>query len=162
MTVSLSERALCVIASRLRAIRTDDGYSTNAGLNVLRARRKVNADECPAAVVWDLGETVNGESGASGNGAMNIVMSVNVEAHAAANAEDTGEVLERVKADVKRAVMSASMNGGIEDDAGQIGVLTYKGAACFAREDGATTESITVQFSISITERYGDPTRATR
>jgi hypothetical protein len=97
--ISQSERALCEIERRMKRIRTDDGYHTNAGLNVFRARRKL--DTLPAIVVWDSGEDPQGNNP---TGAFDVSLNVSIEVHATVNQDDTGIVLEKLKADVKRAM----------------------------------------------------------
>jgi len=146
---SLAERALCVIESRLRGIRTEDGYATDAGLNVFRARRKLGTDECPAAVVWDLGETVTASQGSRDE----IDLLVGIEVHVPAG--DCGSLLEAVKADAKRTVRPTANKDVLRDSPGTI---RYDGAVLFAREDGAETESITLKFIVHYTEVVGDPT----
>jgi hypothetical protein len=150
---SLAERALCVIESRLKQIRTDSGYKTDTGEKILRARRKLSADECPAAVIWDIGDIIDN----AGDNRDVLDLEVHVEAHVPANQNDTGVALEAVKADVKRAIRPKDKKGNIADEQGQIGAIRYNGAQCFEREDGAATESITLKFLIRLTEIAGDP-----
>lgn len=155
MTASLAERALCVIESRLKSIRTEDGYSTDAGLNVFRARRKLADADLPAAVLWDVGDSLNNSTPGSSRDLIDL--QAHVEVHAPANQDDTGRTLEAIKADVKRAIRPQG-NDCLKDDLGQIGALRYDGAQVFEREDGAASESITLRFIVALVEKIGDPT----
>jgi hypothetical protein len=51
MEQSIAERIFCVIEKRLRRISKTDGYNTDAGLNVFRARRSIDISmNCPLSV----------------------------------------------------------------------------------------------------------------
>lgn len=153
MTDSLAERALCVIESRLKAIRTEDGFSTGAGLNVLRARASVADTECPVVVVWDGGEQPDG---VISDVSFTNVLIVAIVSYAAANQTSTGRILEKLKADVKRALL---VDVGLNDDDGQIGALSYLGATPVERRDGASIEGIVMTFHVTMKENVGEPDR---
>lgn len=164
---SISERALCEIEKRLKGVREEDGYSSNAGLHVFRARRSLSTDDLPALVIWDAGEqptssTTNGDlpSGTS----VRILLTVNVEIAALASQKDTGFILEQLKADVKRALFgNGNVNGYLDDmesPAGKkvsIGELGYLGVQVFPREDGAVSESLTMKFGVRYVENIANP-----
>lgn len=154
---SLSERALCEIERRLRRVRTVDGFETDAGRNVFRARRSITVDEFGALVLWDGGESAAGESGQP----IKIVLSVTVKAHALATQCETGFVLEKMKADVKRAVLSEG-NGALAEPGPpsperKIGWIRYTGAQPSPREEGSTSESVELTFEVGYVEGFGNP-----
>lgn len=155
---SLCERALCEVERRLSEIARADAYSTDAGLRVLRARRQLAPVEIPAVVVWDNGEQVDAGTGGGAHRSMTMRLAIEVEAHVCADQNSTGEQLERIKADVKRALCEG--NGALIDDIGAIGMLAYVGAQAQSRESGAESESVTLQFEASYKEAYGDPSKA--
>jgi hypothetical protein len=155
MPLTLAERALCIIESRLAGIARLDGYATDAGLRVFRARRTLDERDIPAVVLWDDGETV--ADGGSGNTAsMSIGLTFSIDAHVPADQDCTGRELERVKGDVKRGVLAA--RGALIDDLGAIGVITYTGCDTQARSDGAASEAVSLHFTANYKEAFGDPT----
>lgn len=158
---SISERALCEIEKRLHKVREEDGYSSNGGLKVFRARRSLSIADLPAFVIWDSGEqpTSSVTNGNLPSGVIQIDLGVNVEIAALANKQDTGFILEQLKADVKRALFGdGNENGGLYDaksKEGQIGALGYTGVQVFPREDGAVSESLTMKFIVRFKENLG-------
>lgn len=154
---SLSERALCEIERRLRRVREDDGFATDAGRNVYRAQRSIEVDEYGALALWDDGETASGEAG----NPIKITLSVSIEAKVLADKCETGVALESIKADVKRAVLSQG-NGALAEPGPpspelKIGVIRYTGAQPSSREEGSISESIVLAFEVSYVEGFGNP-----
>lgn len=156
MIESIAERVLCIIQSRLAGILSADGYWTSAGRNVLRAQRTLEEADLPALVIWDDGETARGASGNSAS--MDMELQITIDAHVSADQDCTGKMLERIRADVKRACLVG--RGALSDEVGAIGVLTYTGTDMQARSDGAGSEAVAVRFTASYREAYGDPTQA--
>ncbi|MDN5924460.1 MAG: hypothetical protein L0H70_05615 [Xanthomonadales bacterium] len=156
MIDTLAERVLCIVASRLADIARMDYYATDAGLRVLRARRTLDVAELPALVLWDDGEQAADAAGS--NQSMAITLNLTVDAHVTADQDCTGAMLERIRADVKRACLID--RGALADQRGAIGVLTYTGTDTQARSDGACSESVAVHFIANYKEAYGDPTTA--
>lgn len=157
MAAPLAERALCEIECRLKRIRAADGFATDAGRSVFRSRRRIDANRCPAASVWDAGEQVTNGGGSSD--AYDVVLRASVEVHVVADQDATGHVLELAKADVKRALLRGSKGalGDSPDRAGYIGTLAYTGCIANPREEGATTESVSMTFEVRYREGYGNP-----
>ena len=156
MIESIAERVLCIIQSRLAGILSADGYWTSAGRNVRRAQRTLDEDDLPALVIWCDGETARGASGNSAS--MDVELQITIDAHVSADQDCTGKMLERIRADVKRACLVG--RGALSDEVGAVGVLTYTGTDMQARSDGAGSEAVAVRFTASYREAYGDPTQA--
>lgn len=155
MIQSIAERAISEIACRLKKIRKADGYKTDAGLKVLRARRTVTLDDLPCVVIWDQGESI-AEGSAD---RIKVTLSISIDGHVGCDQDDTGHMLECLKADIKRAVLSGS-SGQLADQPGKqgrIGSLAITGCAVTAREEGSKSESMTVSFEVSYPEGYGNP-----
>ena len=72
----------------------------------------------------------------------------------------TGEQLEEIKADIKRALMLFD-EPTLKDGLFSIGPIGYLGSTPLPREDGAATESVQCRFRVTYTEKFGDP-NATR
>lgn len=140
---SIAERIFCVIEKRLRRISKTDGYNTDAGLKVFRARRSIDIADLPAISIWDGGETPTDALPCAN---CDQELSINIEACAIANQDETGLVLEQIKADVKHALFGDNPNGSIEELKTKIAAFGYRGSVSFPREDGATHESITMKF----------------
>lgn len=156
MSESLAERVLCVIEARLRGILQQDGFATSAGRKVFRALRTLEEADLPALVIWCDGETARGASGNSAS--MDMELQITIDAHVAADQDCTGKMLERIRADVKRACLVG--RGALSDEVGAVGVLTYTGTDMQARSDGGGSEAVAVRFTASYREAYGDPTQA--
>ncbi len=154
MDYSIAERILRVVKKRLQLIRKDDGYSTNAGLHVFRARRTVKTDELPCASVWSGDESSTDKQIYK---KFNNQLSIAVDGLTFVDQDDTGEMLELLKADIKRALFGDSKNGGITDENGLKAAMYFDGCTPSPREDGANTEGIRVNLVVLYPENVGDP-----
>lgn len=146
MPLSVGERAFCAIEKLMQKIRADDGYRTDAGVRVFFQRQSVSVDQCPAIVIWDTGEDIGAAS--------ETLLSVGIEVHAVPNGDNTGKLLQAMKADVKRAIYGAGNNvaGSLKDEHGKFASIERSTANVFPRKDGATTESITMHFLVKYME----------
>lgn len=149
------ERAIIAIVAQLATILTAGGYHTNAGAKVVRARRSFTKAECPAISVFEVGETPKDGTGRT----MVMTVELEIDVHVSCTQEDTGTLLGLAKADVKQCLGAWDCDGGVKDGAGRLGALVYGGATGNAREDGAATESVTLKYSIAITEARKDPAK---
>lgn len=154
MSSPLSERAIQSAVALLQNIRISNGYFTDAGLHVLRARRAIEAKDLDAINVWE-----GAEKPANGDGsvAMQMDLELSVEGHVKASQPDTGMRLGLIKADIKRALCSAS--GALPDTPNRpFAAVVYTGSQPDPRHEFADSEAVTVSFSIRYAEKYGDPT----
>lgn len=126
--------------------------------NIFRARRSLTERDLPAAILWDDGESVEGDTGGGAHASMTILQRGTLELHVPANAEDTGRNLVRAKDWGKRVL--CQNRGAAGDEAGKIGILIYTGADAEPRADGANSEAATLHFEARYKEEFGDPTRA--
>lgn len=149
----LSERALREIVCRLRRIRLGDDYHTDAGRRVHRARRSLDQMELPAVVVWSQAEDFRNE--ASANKALTDLR-VDVEGYVPSDDETTGEAMELIKADIKRAIFSEP-NARLSDESGDIGTMQMESTISTARLDGGQAEIVRVAIKVSYPEGIGNP-----
>lgn len=152
MPKSLSERAVDRVERLLRAVREADGYATDAGMNVSVARRSIDVDKGEHLVVWDNGERSDTPAGSP----LEVFFSILVEQHTKVDQEETGRMLAKMKADVKRAVLVNS-NGSLSDDLGVIGTIRYVQTTPNPRAEGSVSESISSIFEVRLKEGYGNP-----
>ncbi len=152
MSPSLSERAIRAIVALLRTITIENGYETDAGKHVFRARRSIAENELPAIDVWEDGEQPDDGSGQSRSFVTSL--SLSIEGHVKADHADTGVMLGSVKADIKKAILLWS---GIRDLNGTLGPLIYLRSEAEPRRDGASSEAVVVKVQINYAEAYGNP-----
>jgi hypothetical protein len=156
--ISQAERALCEIERRLKSVRVADGYHTDSGLHVSRSTQRTNLAYLPAIVIWDSGEDPRSKSGDLPSGSFNLDLKITVEVYAKANLDNTGEVLEQLKADVKRSIFgNGNSHGALGDSperSGKIGAIGYTGATAFPRAEGAASEGISMTFTVRYSEDF--------
>jgi hypothetical protein len=157
----LSERVMDWAVARLAQIAIADGYETDAGANVSRARRTFGETELPALTVFEESEVPGNGQTSDETDSFTTRLGFAVFAHVVCDQADTGQRLGLMRADVKRALMrpDALGNAGVSDDDGQIGSLIYQGSTAAPREDGASIESVRVSFIAKYPETFGDPYR---
>jgi hypothetical protein len=152
----LSERVIANLSTLLQSITTANGFETNAGQRVFRARQSIEKREVDCVNVWEGQETPQAAS--QGRDKMDMRLLVHIEGHVEARRDDTGERLGKIKADIKRAICSGSRNGGLPDPPNRpFATILYLGSEPLPRPDGSDTESVTLTFSINYPEAYGDP-----
>jgi hypothetical protein len=148
-----ADRALRAIECRLRKIRQADEFQTDAGRQVFRARRSLDQLELPAIVVWSQAEDFRNEP--SANKALTDLR-VDVEGYVPSDDETTGEAMELIKADIKRAIFSEP-NARLSDEAGDIGSMQMESTISTARLDGGQAEIVRVAIRVSYAEGIGNP-----
>lgn len=155
MTDSISERCILAFISALTQIHSTNGYYTNAGSNVLRAQRFADIPSLPAVVVWEDAESIKSDPSFR---YMTTTLSVSVEGHIQASQATTGVNLSKIKSDIKKAVLKSALQNKFKDAAGELGQISYEGADLLNRPDGAASESVSLKFTVTYKEKYGDPT----
>jgi hypothetical protein len=147
-----TERALRAIVERLKTISTaGELYHTDAGASVHRARRSFKPGELPAISVFEVSET-------TGEGTSTTVLidfGVAIDVHVKAEQAYTGEQLALAKADIKQALGSWKC----QDADSALGEIVYRGATAGSRQDGASTESVSLQYSVKLKEARADPAK---
>lgn len=160
MSDPIALRALYAMRTRLQAIDGNSPYNTAAGSNIFISRATVEPEQLPCLIIFAGDETAaptTGEGVPSGQSqAMRIVLDVTVEGHIEAAQSNTGEQLEKIKADIKRALLRFA-EPTLKDGLFAIGPLGYLGATPLPREDGDKTESVQCRFRVTYTEKFGDP-----
>ncbi len=157
MALPRLERAVRAIRAQLETSTLEGGYYTDAGAKTFRARRSLDPQDLPCAVVWVLSEST--DTGAGGNGSMKMTADIGVDFHVKAEQADTGELLELAKADGKRCLLAWDSAGGVRDADGQLGALVYLGATAGPREEGMRSEYVRLNFSLAYRESRRDPSR---
>lgn len=160
MSDSIALRAIYAIRTRLQAINGSAPYNTAAGSNIFISRATVDDSVLPCLIIFAGDETAapsTGEGVPSGQSqAMRMTLDISVEGHIAAAQSNTGEQLEKIKADIKRALLlyaEPTLKAGLFS----IGPIGYVGASPLPREDGDVTESVQCRFRVTYTEKFGDP-----
>ena len=155
-TLSLSERVIDAILCRLREVRKASGYRTDAGLRVLHSVAVNDESQLPCFVVWESGEEIEAGTGSGGHESMTVTITVDVYGIVEANKEQTGRMLQRLKADAKKALLRD--RGGINGSDGKgFASLAYEGSTPEPRQSGSATELVTLRFRVKFKEAYGDP-----
>jgi hypothetical protein len=162
MADPIALRILYAIRTRLYTILVADGFNTNAGENVLIGGSVVDAEEALPCVVIREGEETSLAAGPNGTQVtptggstkMLTTLIVNVEGYVAAAQTSTGTVQAKLKADIKRAILTGLClrEGGLD-----IAPVGYLGSEPFTRDDGGNGEGVRVRFSVTYTEKFGDP-----
>lgn len=160
MTDSVALRAIYALRTRLEAIDGTGAYNTSAGGQIYIARGKVDQSVLPCLILVPGDETAaptTGDGAPSGQSqAMRMSFEVNVEGHVTAEQSNTGEQLEYIKADIKRAVLLFD-SPTLADGNFKIGPVGYLGSTPSPRDDGSQTESVQCRFRVTYTEKFGDP-----
>lgn len=126
--------------------------------SIFLGRPSITNADLPAAILWEDGESVDGDTGGGSHSSMTIIQRGTLELHVPANATDGLHAALRAKAWGKRVI--CQNRGHLADADGKLGVLVYTSADAAPRVDGANSEAVTLHFEARYKEEYGDPTRA--
>jgi hypothetical protein len=161
----IGERVMIAIIEQLQTISVANGYYTELGASIYRARRAFDDEELPAASVFEDSEVPNAGGVSGTDDSFQASHGVRVELSTWSDRAHTGAWLSAARADVKRCLMGWAkgfLGGdekvGVRDAVGQIGILAYFGSDIVLQPDGAVTEAVDLRFTVQYPEGYGDPT----
>jgi hypothetical protein len=162
MPTSMSEKVLSHFETLLAGITVSNGYETDIGQRVFRARRRLDPEDLPCLVFWDGGEDPQaddrGDTNTGGRSAMVLEQRIVVQAYVLANQAQTGTQLGKAKADIKKRICGSAQRGVFVNGEGKAqGILAYLGATPSPRDDGDASEGVEITFAVTYPERYGDP-----
>lgn len=158
MATPLGLAALNALRVRLRSIRKADQYNTDAGRNVYLGPVSLSGDDLDEAVVLEFGdETTQGDTGSGAHTSLSIQRTFTVTGVVRADPKcEKGEALERILADIKRAVFRKDARY-LDVDGKRFSGLAYQSAKIVQRADGNEFEGVEVTGAVTYQEGYGDP-----
>lgn len=152
MPDSIPKQILSALTTRLGTILIDDGFNTDAGLNVYRGKKSFdweNQDLFPAISVFDpLEEVEAGHEERNDN-----TLTVHIEGHVWADPDNPADGAHDLLADIKKAVL-------LFDDqtlGGLAAGMEYAGAEIEFPDDAGSVISLRLTVKIAYPELYGDP-----
>lgn len=158
-SAALDERLIEAVIARLRNVRSASGYRSDAGARVFDSRINVEEANGGVLVVWETNESIGAAPATSDQYVFDAVLGFAVDAFYPCDREDTGKALRAIKADVKRCLMQ-DLRTWLAPVL-KFGVLSYQGAQLFPRIEGSTVEGVTLNFTVTYREVYGDPSSQT-
>jgi hypothetical protein len=150
MSLTVREKIIRQFMTRLSVITTLNGYGTDLGTKVIRARRSIDDNELPVSVLWPGPETAKEIYGIT-----QCSMMLRVEGLALFGSENPSEVSERILGDLIKCVMAKTWTrdpelvtdiyyreGGTETypEEGQVAVGAYADFAVTYETDLGETE----------------------
>lgn len=144
--------------ARAAGITVANGYNTDIGANVLRARKKVDPDEVPVAVVIP-----GAEKATAKYGELSCVMTMRVEGIVDFGASDPSVVSEQILGDLKKCFLApenklTSPVSGWSRSPDYIDSIGYTGGGTEEYpDDGQVTVGAYVSFEVSYTTKLNDP-----
>lgn len=149
---SIPKKILSALETRLETILTDDGFNTDAGLNVYRGRRSfdwADATLFPAVSVFDPVE----EADPSHEERIDNILTVFIEGHCWADPDDPADGAHDLLADIKKAVLVYDNQtlGGLAAS------MEYGGREIEFPDDAGSVVTVRVTVKIAYPELYGDP-----
>ena len=145
MADSIREQIMASFAARLAAITVANGYQTDIGDNVVRARRSFLEEDLPAISVIDGAETFDRRGGS-------VLVSVPIEVHVIRNTTTHGSDCNKTLADVYQCVESWDFK-----TAGLIDSIEYQQGEPEYPEDGSDVLKVVSRFLLKYNLVKGDP-----
>lgn len=146
------------LVERLRTIRQDAGFATNAGLSVTRGQPAASGSSPVALFVFELEDQVEAQHG-DGSGdthgekvSANVLLPIEIEGVADCDADDAADVAHALVADIKRAVFGGDMTWG-----GLATHTKYIGRTIDPRASGTNAATVRVQIRIGCSEDLANP-----
>lgn len=154
----ISERVMSALMEQLETITIANGYHTDLGARTYRARRSIDPAQLPAQSLFEEAEVPNNGRVEQGADVFTTRLGFSVQAFVPCDVAQTGTQLGLAKADIKQCLMGwAKANGGVVDDDGKIGALTYRDSTALPRPEGSRCEAVSVSFEVMYQEAFGDP-----
>lgn len=158
MSNSIRELIILDFMARVAVITVANGYNTGIGAHVLRARKKIDADELPAIVVFpgiEKAEHAYGET--------RCKMTMRVEGIAEFGSTDPQIMSEKILADLKKCILQpynalTSPVTGWSRSPDYIDSIVYtEGGNEDPPEDGQTTAGAFISLEVGYTTKLNDP-----
>ena len=150
MSDTIRERIISAIVNRCSVITVANGYNTDIGGNVLRAKVTLGKDEPPAAVVFP-----EPEESSRKYGKQHCVMPVRVEGTAYYGSDNPSVAAERILGDLIKCICGGTLSdvtGGLADD------VEYTGGGTDEYPDaGEKLIGASAVFNIKYKTVAGDP-----
>lgn len=160
MTDSIAQRAITVVMTRLAAINGSSPYNLNPNGRIYQGLPTVEIGDLPCIVVHapaESSEATNGDAVAGQSNQMKTRLDISVEGFVPATSANFGSQVEKMKADLKRALLRSDATA-LRDASGIIGPLIYIGAEVLERDDGHAWAAVRVNCQAIYIETFGDPT----
>lgn len=149
MSNTIREKILQQILARLAVITIANGCQTGVGTNVVRARRSIDPDELPAAVLWPRPETAEEIYGRT-----RCAMPVRVEGLAAMGSGNASVISEKILGDLVKCLVSSAWVRSPE----YITDIAYRGGGTETYPaEGETAVGTYADFIITYETKIGDP-----
>lgn len=164
MTASLGERAIEAAALLIEAIRTADGWSTDAGALVRRSPVAVGLDAEDLywqTLVYEGREDLSGFNGGpvtKASGRIQVRQQLNIDTITVADPGRESIQYQAIKADARKALSTAS--GALSDAAGPICGVEHLGAELIADLPARGLIGVRTRIICNYIEAWGNPARA--
>ena len=164
MTASLGERAIEAAALLIEAIRTADGWSTDAGALVRRSPVAVGLDAEDLywqTLVYEGSEDLSGFNGGpvtKASGRIQVRQQLNIDTLTVADPGRESLQYQAIKADARKALSTAS--GALSDAAGPICGVEHLGAEFIADLPVKGLIGVRTRIICNYIEAWGNPARA--
>lgn len=164
MTASLGERAIEAAALLIEAIRTADGWSTDAGALVRRSPVAVGLDADDLywqTLVYEGREDLSGFNGGpvtKASGRIQVRQQLNIDTLTVADPGRESLQYQAIKADARKALSTAS--GALSDAAGPICGIEHLGAELIADLPVRGLIGVRTRIICNYIEAWGNPARA--
>ena len=148
MADSIREKIVQSVLSLAQTITKDNGYETDIGLHMERARRSFSGCDLPGGAVW-----ANGEASARDYASTQQVMDIAIDGHHELVKNETSDVTaNRMLADFRKAVETydSTLNALVSG-------IQYTQADPEYPDDGSSAVSVTVKYEITYDTARGDP-----
>ncbi|MDX9819495.1 MAG: hypothetical protein RBT16_11315 [Desulfococcus multivorans] len=149
MSDTIRELNIKAIIARLACITAENGYATDIGTNVVRARKSLDPEELPACAVFPQPETVEMISGYT-----QCIMPVRIEGIVKFGGENPSEAAERVLGDI----IACLAGRGWVRLPDYIDSIAYAGGGTDEYPDeGSVTVGTSALFNVKYMFKIGDP-----
>lgn len=155
MSDTIREQIIQNVITGLAMVRTQNGYNTECGQNVQRAKSHLDPSELDAFVVWPQSEEVERKYGFN-----NITMNLRLEGLKLFGSENPSVVCEKILGDMIRVMTGtinnengpARMTGGLADDIAYVA----GGAESYPENEDVAVGAV-AEFTIKYKTITGDP-----
>lgn len=148
MADSIREQIVQAVLSLTQSITKDNGYETDIGLRMERARRSFSESDLPGGSVW-----ANSEASARDYESTQQALDVAIDGHHEVVKNETSDVTaNRMIADFRKAIETydSTLNALVSG-------IQYTQADPEYPDDGSSVVSVTVKYEITYDTVRGDP-----
>jgi hypothetical protein len=147
MANTIREQIILAFVAAMSVVTVANGYNSDAGLNVVRARRNLDPLELPCIVIWPGTETLDSDQ----YGGKFYAMKLGIESHSLFGSENPSVMSEKMLGDLVKSVFSQEITSLADQ------IIYESGGTDSYPDTGDTAIGVKITLNVKYNYLIGNP-----